>query len=187
MKRRAVLALCVVLAAIPAGARAADDEGLGVLHQLTYSLNAGAMLPAGQEGEGLDPGGHAGGSIHYESGSGLSLGGELQWNRSSDPLRTKIYALSAMARISPRDYTALFMRLGFGAYYVRYDPRSSQLPKPDERLRPGGSFGVGFELVRWGKVVIGGSGVYHGILLDPSDALSYLTATVDLTWRPFSF
>lgn len=187
MKRRAALLICAALAAVPLAARAADDEMTGGLRQLSYSVSAGAMVPAGQEGEGLDPGPHLGVMIHHESGSGLSLGGEMQWNRSTDPLRTGIFALGAIARISPRDYTAAFMRLGAGAYFVGYSPEAAGTVKPESLIRPGGSFGAGFEAIQMGKFSIGASAVYHGILLESSDALSFLTMSVDLTWRPYSF
>jgi hypothetical protein len=187
VRRLLRVAFCAALAASPAVALAQDGETVGLLRQLSYSASAGAMIPAGEEGQGLDPGPHMGGSIFYESGSGLSLGGELLWNRSTDPLRTNVLVLGALARISPRDYTAAYMRLGLGAYHVGYSVESPQLVEPGSTLRPGGSFGAGFEAIHTGKLAIGASLVYHGILLNSSDALSFVTAAVELTWRPYSF
>jgi hypothetical protein len=184
------LALPVLLAAMllaPAAARAQEDEHYGLLQQMAYTLSLGGLVPAGQEGEGLDPGFHARAIALHESGSGLSLGGGLEWSKSRDPLQTSFFTIGALAHISPQDYTGAYLRLGAGAYVVSYSPKDAGVAKPATTVRPGGSFGAGLQAFQTSKFGFGGSVVYHGVILHRSDALSYLTISLDLTWRPYSF
>jgi hypothetical protein len=186
--RRFLLPALIALAlAAPNTARAQDDERYGLLQQLAYTIAVGGLLPAGQEGEGLDPGFHARAVILRESGSGLSLGGGLEWSRSRDPLQTNFITLGAIAHISPQDYTGAYLRLGLGAYALSYDPKDAGIARPESIVRPGGSFGAGLQAFQTSRFGFGGSAVYHGIMLQRSDALSYLTVSLDLTWRPYSF
>jgi len=189
MKRSGLFVLAILLALAAPRAAAADEKesSVSTLGLISYTVSGGGIVPAGSEGEGLDAGPSAGVSAHYETGTGVVLGVEANYLRSSDDLHTRIIEFGLTGRISPPDYSAAFIQLGLGGYALAYDPDSPLRRNPGRQLRAGGSFGVGFEVVQLSRLAIGASAAYHGIVMSHSDALSYLAVTIDLTYRPYSF
>jgi opacity protein-like surface antigen len=164
-----------------------DDAGTGFLSNLSYSLALGMFFPGGDEGAELDPGGDARAAIHWEMTPGLVMGPEIGAVQSTDDLNIRIVHLGIHARIYPEpDYPNIYVHLGAAAYNVSYNPDVRTPQTPASHTRPGGSFGAGFEFNPYSKLSIGIEGIYHGIALSQSDALSYITATVTLTLRPYA-
>jgi hypothetical protein len=150
----------------------------------SYTLQAGPMFPAGQEGAGLDPGPHLGGILGYEVNPAFILGADLSLVRSQDDLRTHIAALGARGRLSPSpDFTHVYVVGGIAAHGIFYNPSDSQ-SEPPSRLRFGGSFGFGADVVTHEKMAFGLEALYHGIIMDAGDALSYITVGLYASFRP---
>lgn len=184
MNRTAVAALLAALWLVAPAASRAQDAPPMFSHAVIVA-SGGLLLPAGEEGEELDIGPHAGLCLLYEASNGLVVGLEGIYSHSNDPLRTSITSLGLNGRLSPApEYHTAFLQLGAGAYRVAYDPSDPNLIAPESKLRPGGSFGFGFEFFRWGKFSLGATGTYHGIVISRSDALAFITAGATLTWRP---
>jgi hypothetical protein len=189
MKRIGLLALLLLMAcAVPcAAARHDEAESVGPLSLLNYTVSGGGIIPAGTAGEGIDSGPHANAAIHYDSGSGFMFGGEVGYTRSKDDLRTRIVEFGVTARISPADYNAAYVQLGLGGYALGYRPRTPLVPNPGDMVRPGGSFGVGFELVRIPRMAFGVSGTYHRVAITSHDARAFVALKLDVTFRPYEF
>ena len=180
--RRAIaasMALAILIMASRPSPAAAQGEGF--LSSTAFILSGGGLIPQGIE---LDPGTHLGLAAVYETSFGISVGPEGTMSRSNDPLRIRITSLGLQARISPQpDYHVGFLMVGMGVYSVTYHPGPGVVA-PESKVRPGGSFGVGFEFFRWGNVSLGGSGTYHGLIINRGDKVAFVAASATLTWRP---
>ena len=188
MRRLALLAFAASALLAPAGPAAArDEESVSPLRLLNYTVSGGGVVPVGTAGEGIESGPHGSAAIHYDSGSGFMLGAEVGFTRSNDNLRTRIVAFGLSARISPADFNAAYIKLGVGGYSLGYEPRSASTPSPGSLVRPGGSFGVGFELVHLPRVSFGLSGTYHRIAIATHDARAFVALTLDVIYRPYEF
>jgi hypothetical protein len=183
LNRAAAAVVVMLLATLPVASRAQDTPAM-FSHAVIVG-SGGALLPAGEEGEELDLGPHAGLLLLYETSYGLVIGLEGNYSRSDDPLRTSIALVGVNGRLSPApEYHTAFLQLGVGAYRVTYDPSDPNLVAPESKFHPGGSFGFGFEFFQWGKFSLGATGAYHGIIINRSDALAFIAAGATLTWRP---
>jgi hypothetical protein len=184
LSRTFAAALLVSLGLVlPAVSRAQDAPPM--FSHAVFVATGGVLIPAGEEGEELDFGPHAGLCLLYEASNGLVTGLEGTYSRSNDAFRTSITSLGFNARLSPApEYHTAFLQLGVGAYRVSYDPSDPNLVAPESKFHPGGSFGFGFEFFRWGKFALGANGTYHGIVISRSDALAFIAAGATLTWRP---
>jgi hypothetical protein len=183
--RRAIAAWCalaiLILAVRPTPAAA---QGEGFLSSTAFSLTGGLLIPQGIE---LDPGTHLGLSALYETRFGISVGAEGTMSHSNDPLQIRITSLSLHARISPEpEYYAAYLLVGAGVYRVDYNPGPGEVA-PEARVRPGANFGFGVEFFTWGNVSLGGSAVYHGLIINRGDKVAFVSAAATLTWRPGQF
>ena len=150
----------------------------------SYTFQAGPMFPAGQEGAGLDPGPQVGGILGYEINPAFIIGADLSLVRSQDDLHTRIAALGVRGRLSPsRDFTHLYVLGGLGAHGIYYNAPGTQ-SEPPSKLRFGGSFGLGADLVTQEKWAFGIEALYHGIIIDAGDALSYISFGLYASFRP---
>ena len=177
----ASLALAIlILAARPSAA----EGGEGFLSSTAFVVTGGLLIPQGVE---LDPGTHLGLAALYETGYGITLGAEATLSHSNDPVHIRITSIGLHARISPEpDYHTAFLMVGAGVYTVTYHPGLGETA-PEDKVRPGGSFGFGVEFFRWGSVSLGGSGAYHGLIINRGDKVAFVAGAATLTWRPRQF
>jgi hypothetical protein len=189
MRRKRLWVLGALLAlAIPCAAHAGDDDdSVGPLGLLNYTVSGGGIIPVASAGGGIESGPTGNAAIHYDPGSGFLIGAEGGYTRSRDDLGTGFASFGLTARISPPDYNAAYIRIGVGGYAVSYDPKSAAAVAPGGTVRPGGSFGVGFEMARIPRFALGVSGTYHRIAMTVHDARAYVALTLDLTFRPYEF
>jgi len=185
--RRAItgLALAAVMALAPAMARAQDERTDGILSRLHYSVNGGMMSGIGAQGRPLGHGPAFAFTVHGESVIGMELGVEAAYAASNDILNTRFASLGAIARLSPtrEDYRA-YVQIGASLYNVTFSPDVQGLVVPENTRRPGGSFGIGFELLDGTNFSLGGLVTYNGVVLARSAARSYLVAGLTLTFKP---
>jgi hypothetical protein len=171
-----------LLATLVTASPARAEPGEGLLSSTTFALSGGGTIPQTRD---LDPGTHVSAVILYETSFGLTFGPEVGVSHSNDPLRTRIAMAGIQARLSPEpDYHVAYIIVGFGAYSVSYDPKDAGVVTPEEKVRPGGSFGFGLEPFRWGNVSLGATGIYQGVIINRGDKIGYVAAAVTLTWRP---
>ncbi len=180
MTRWLAMGLVVAGLAMPAAARA-QDSGIGFFPLLHYGITGGGMFPAGPQGDELHRGTHIGGEIYGESGLGVQLGVESSFTASPDPRETRITHVGVLSRLSPspEDYR-LYVQLGLGGYSVSY---SAGTPRLASVFRPGGSFAIGAEVIQFGSFSLGGSGAYHGIILQSHKAIAYAAVRLHLTYQ----
>jgi hypothetical protein len=150
-----------------------------------FTVETGAMLPSGEQGSGLDRGFQGVGTLGYEVAPALVLGGDLGYVSSPDDFRTRILLLGAHGRMSPNpDLAALYVQGGAGLYHIAYHRETAGLSPPPNKIRPGLSFGIGYDVATVSKLSIGVSAMYHGIVVARSDALSYVSLGAYLSLRP---
>ena len=142
--RRSV-ALLIVLMGF-ATASLADDEFVDP-SRWSYRTGAG-ILPAEREGEPrLEMGPHVLGAIDFEMNRAFYMGTDVSYGVSGDELGTRIASLGVHARIKPAyEFTTFYVIASLGAYRAYYDHDRPDLPAPSDRLRPGASFGFGYDL-----------------------------------------
>ena len=178
----------LVLLAIPATARADDDGSQNFLTRLHYSLAGGLMDGVGTQGAALRRGPFGSVNVHGESATGMQLGVEAAYAASEDDYRTHYLSLGGIARLSPtpEDYR-VFVQVGAAVYHVTFNPVLSLGGVPQNATRPGGSFGIGFDVYQGNRVMIGGIALYNNVVLSRTAARSYLTAAVNITFKPASY
>ena len=185
--RRAIagLALFAVMVLAPATTRAQEDGAHGMFSRLHYSAEGGIMSGVGPQGRPLGRGTSFAFNVHGESTIGMELGLEATYAASNDILNTKFASLGGIARLSPtpEDYRA-YVQLGASLYRVTFSPDVQGLVVPKNTIRPGGSFGVGFEITDRTNYSLGGLITYTGVVLAQSAARSYLVAGLTLTFKP---
>jgi hypothetical protein len=182
------IAWTLALACIPAGARAAspsvyDDERRPL--PFWFTLEGGAMFPAGEEGSGLRRGPHGAGSIGYHVGESFLISGDLGLLGSTDVFRTRVVWAGLSGRINPnRDMRSVYVQGGAALYRTSYHETSLIAFAPPAKIRPGLSFGVGFDVGELERLTFGVRGMYHGIVIARGDALSFLTLGAYASLRP---
>jgi hypothetical protein len=185
---RTLALLLLLVALVPARARAAGttpyDDVRGPL-PLWFTLQGGLMFPAGEEGSGLRRGPEGVGSIGYQVGETFHLAGELGLISSSDVFRTRVAWAGLSGRLNPhRDMHALYVQGGAAIYHTSYHEAALSAFAPPSKIRPGLSFGIGYDTAEWERITVGVIGMYHGIVIARGDALSYLTLGVYASLRP---
>jgi hypothetical protein len=168
-------------AALLACALALPARADGLLSTLHVGAQAGAMSGIGPQGAPLGHGPYLGVCAFGESAFGMQLGGNLEFASSNDVLHTKFTSLGLFARLSPtpEDYRA-YVQLGGGLYHAHYAPAPGYFA-PAGVWRPGGSFGVGwdiFEQPRWAAGLLVN---YNGVLFGRSAARSWVSMAVNVT------
>jgi hypothetical protein len=182
-----LVALLTTAGVVHARSKNDDDAGTGFLSNLTYSIALGAFFPGGGNGAELNIGGDGSAAIHWEMTPGLVMGLDSGAAQSTDDLNIRVIHYGIHARIYPEpDYPNIYVHLGGAAYSVTYHPDVPSPQTPAAKTRPGGSFGAGFEFNPYSKLSVGIETIYHGIALSQNDALSYITATVTFTFRPYA-
>jgi hypothetical protein len=145
------------------------------------------MFPAGEEGEGLDNGFHVAGMLGYEMNPGLHLGGTLAYTSSPDTLHTQFLIADGFIRMSPSaDLPRFYLQIGLGLYSLHYDPEPGAAA-PEDRIRPGGNFGAGFDITTTPPWFIGVLASYHGVVAGKQDAVGYATVGLYVSFRPGIF
>jgi hypothetical protein len=190
MKRpilQAALVLLAALAMAPAPARA-DQSGQGVFERLNYGIASGVMEGVGPQGATLRRGPYLSFNVHGESAIGMQLGVEAAYASSEDYFKTQFFTLGGIARLSPtpEDYR-VFVQLGASVSHVTYGSPSPGATRPENKTRPGGSFGVGLDLIQKDHYSIGGLISYNGVVLARSAARSYLVAAINVTFKPSAY
>jgi hypothetical protein len=191
MRPRLGIAIAAALVAMTLAtdpALAQDEGGLGLLSRLRYCLGGGMMAGVGPQGRELWRGPYAAFNVHGESTIGMQLGVEIAYAASDDVLRTQFLSFGGIARLSPvpEDYRA-YVQLGACLSHVTFDPKYAGLDTPGTRTRPGGSFGVGFDVIETDYFAIGGLLTYNGVLLKTNSARSYMVAAVNVTFKPAAY
>jgi len=173
----ATVALLACVAAAPAHATSRWSS-------LNVGVDAGIMSGAGPQGLPLGRGPYAGVYVFGESALGMEFGGALEFASSNDALHTKFTSLGVIARLSPtpEDYR-VFVQLGASMYHATYDPDPGILP-PDELTRPGGSFGIGWDMYQQPRWAAGLLVNYTGVLIARRAARSYVTVALNFTLKP---
>jgi hypothetical protein len=116
--------------------------------------------------------------------AGFVAAGDIGLVSSPDRTRTRIVLLGLHGRLNPNsDLRALYVQGGAAFYDITYHG-SSAIEAPPDKIRPGLSFGVGYDFGEYSSVTFGVLGMYHGIVIARSDALAYLTLGVYLSLRP---
>ena len=180
MRTSAILVLAALL--LPAAAFAEEERSA---IPWWFTLEAGGMFPSGQQGAGLETGSQFVGTVGYELSSTFVLGGDLGYVASTDLLRTRIVLLGAHVRMNPSaDLPTVYVQGGGGLYHVSPHPRNPDPSAPPIKVRPGLTFGVGYDIASFSKLTVGVVGTYHGIVIARSDALSYLGVGAYLSLRP---
>ena len=184
----AVLAAAALLVLAPGLARAHDEVTSGLLSRLHYCITGGILSGVGPQGRTLARGPSIAVNIHGESAIGMQLGVEATYAGSNDILNTRFTSIGMIARLSPtpEDYRA-YVQVGAGVYHVTFKPDQPSLETPEDSTRPGGSFGIGLELIQSSKFKLGGIATYSGVVLARSDARSYLVAGLTLTIMPSQY
>ena len=185
MSRIATLAILGVLlsGAAQAAPRPVSVDEVRRFPPFSLTFQAGAMFPAGDEGSGLERGPQFVGSLGYEMGSSFTLLGEVGLVESRDDARTRVVMTSLNARLFPSlDMRQFYVDIGGGIYHIAYQ-RQTPVALPS-KIRPGLSFGVGYDAFEIDNLTIGIVGSYHGIVVARSDALAYLTLGVYGSLRP---
>lgn len=183
----AVLAFVALGSSGVATARAQDPEVRRVM-PFWYTLQAGLMFPAGDEGRELRRGTLLVGSIGYELNQGFVAEGDLGLFSSPDIAKTRIVMLGLHGRLNPNIHLRELYVVGGAAFYdVSYHPRLAGVVPPPDKIRPGLSFGVGYDLVTRSRMTFGVVGMYHGIVIARSDALAYVTLGIYGSLRPALF
>jgi hypothetical protein len=181
----ACLAAIAVAGWSPVTARAQDEGGPGRLSRLHYGVEGGYMSGIGPQGQALGRGPSFSLNLHGDSPLGMELGIEAAYASSNDVLNTRFASLGGIARLSPtpEDYRA-YVQLGAGLCSVTFSPDAPGVSAPANSVRPGGSFGVGLELIERTNVSVGVIVQYHGVVLARSEARSYLIGGISLTFKP---
>jgi hypothetical protein len=183
---RARIAALVLATAVAFAAGVARADGpLGFVSGLQYGVAGGQMIPEGPQGVSLARGPSVSVSVLGESALGMQLGAAVAYAASDDILRTKFTSLSGVARLSPLpdDYRA-FVQLSAGLYHVTYDPKVSTLASPGSTTRPGGGFGLGWDVIDTSNFGLGAIVTYQGVILGRTEARSYLVAALSVTFKP---
>jgi len=76
---------------------------------------------------------------------------------------------------------------GPGQNLFSFDPKQVGLQTPENRTRPGGSFGVGIDVIETDKLAIGGLMTYNGVVLASGSSRSYMVAALTLTFKPSAY
>ena len=188
--RRAIagLALFAVALGLPAAARAQDENRQSLLARLNYCAQGSIMGGVGPQGRPLGRGPSFSLNVNGESSLGMELGFEAAYASSNDILNTRFASLCAIVRLSPtpEEYRA-FVQLGAGAFHVSYSPDAPGLAAPANSVRPGGNFGVGFDLLEQTRFSAGAILQYNGVILARNEGRSYLTAGVMVTFKPVPY
>jgi hypothetical protein len=181
---RAVVALAALVIGAAAPARAADPEFRHSL-PIWLTLQGGMMFPAGDEGSELKHGGQLLGSLGYQMNPGFVVEGDLGLVTSGDVGRTRIFMMGLHGRLNPNMYLrTLYVVGGAGFYDVTYHPSVPGVIRPPNKIRPGMSFGIGYDWIERSRLTFGVVGAYHGIVIARSDALAYVTLGVYASLRP---
>ncbi len=187
MSRRAWAAVAVLaaLAVGPAAARAQDEDLLGPFSNLNYTAAGGIMAGVGPQGTALRRGPYASLSAYTETAMGMQLGIEGAYASSNDIFNTKFVSLGAIARLSPmpEDYR-IYVQLGAAAYRVSYRSAVAGLSVPDPVIRPGGSFGLGLDVLELSRFAVGGIVAYHGVVIGTHNSRSYLVGALTVSLKP---
>ena len=183
--RARVVALLLVTALAglaPASARA------GLFSEMHYGVTGGGMVPFSRQGRDLQRGTDFGGEIFNDTNLGMQLGIDGSYTTSDDPLRTRMTHVGGIMRLSPspEDYR-LYVQLGLAGYFVDFTASAPPTPKPESKLRPGGSFAVGFQAAEWGNFSLGASAAFHGVVLERHDALTYMAFLLHLNYQRLGF
>ena len=183
VRRGAVLALLAACACAPGPARAADLRT--TLARLEYTAVGGGMAGILPQGSTLQHGPYASINVHGESALGMQVGLEFTYAASDDILRTHFASAGGIVRLSPmpEDYR-VYVQLGAAAYRVTYDPKEPGLETPGETTRPGGSFGLGYEVWDSTHLSVGGVVSFTGVVLGRTSARSYMTVGLSVTLKP---
>jgi len=177
----ALLALALAwLAAAPASA--------GLLSELHYGITGGGQVPFSRRGRDLAHGTDFGAEIFNDTNLGMQLGIDGSYTTSDDPLQTRMTHLGGIMRLSPspEDYR-LYVQLGLAGYFIDFTASAPPTPKPESKLRPGGSFAVGFQAAEWGNFSLGASAAFHGVVLERHDALTYMAFLLHLNYQRLGF
>ena len=168
-------------------ASAAFADGESRLQPIGATLQGGAMLPSGAQGAGLDRGFQLVGTLAYDMDPAFKLEGDLGYISSPDPFHTRIFMIGANGRMNPNaDWEELYVRAGAGLYRISHGRDIPGSTPPRNRIRPGLSFGVGYDVATASRLTVGFAGTYHGIIVAWSDALSYISLSAYLSLRPKS-
>lgn len=174
-----------LLAAAPA--RAADPEAPPRI-PFWLTLQGGGMFPSGEEGSGLRRGAQGSGSVAWELSRNFVLSGDLAVFSSGDAFRTRLVMAGLSGRLLPHpDLPTLYVQGGAGLYDIAYRPLGADVVPPPAKIRPGLSFGVGFDAFERPPFTLGVLGSYHGVVIARSDALAFLTLGVYASIRPASW
>ena len=179
---RLLSSIAVALILFPRAARS-EDTG-PALRNWSYTLNGGAMFPAGKKGRVLNPGPHVGGSLDYEMDPTLLLGADFAYESSADRLRTRLAGVGVHARLSPnQDLAQLYVEAGISGYRVSYDPKQAVSPRPESRMRFGGGFAIGYGFWEREPFTFGLVGSYRGVIMENNNALKFTTLGVSVSFR----
>ncbi len=178
-------AVWATVAIAPIHAYAQDEGGAGFLSGLRYCAGAGIMSGAGPQGRNLWRGPYFAFNVHGESALGMVIGLEGAYAASDDILRTRFTSIGGFARLSPmsEDYRA-YVQLGAVLSHVTYDPKAPELKSPGTTTRPGGSFGVGYDVIELSNLAIGGIVTFNGVVFKSNSAQSYLVVALNVTFKP---
>jgi hypothetical protein len=184
--RRSV-ALLIVLMGF-ATASLADDEFVDP-SRWSYRTEAGILLPSAKASPRLEMGPHVLGAIDFEMNRAFYMGTDVSYGVSGDELGTRIASLGVHARISPAyEFTTFYVIASLGAYRAYYDHDRPDLPAPSDRLRPGASFGFGYDLGSFSKFTVTSTAAFQGLFTRGNAgrniALEYFTARLGLWYRP---
>jgi hypothetical protein len=163
----------------------ANDQEFRMSVPIWLTLQGGMMFPAGDEGSELKRGGQLLGSLGYQLNPGFVLEGDLGFASSGDIGRTRIVMIGLHGRLNPNQYLRPLYVVGGAAFYdVTYHPNLPGIVPPPDKIRPGMSFGIGYDLLERSRLSFGIVGAYHGIVIARSDALSYVTLGLYASLRP---
>ena len=182
------VALIAALALVPAAARAQDEDLAGRFSHLHYEMAGGLMAGVGPQGVTLRRGPFGSFNVHGESALGMEVGVEAAYAGSADIFHTHFSSLGAIARLSPvpEDYRA-YVQLGAAAYHISYHSDTAGLTAPGSTTRPGGSFGLGLELIDTSNFSLGGLVTYNGVVINGNTARSYLVGALTVTFKPSAY
>ena len=152
---------------------------------LWITAEGGWLVPAGHEGLGLKQGGAGVGYLGLQMSPGFVLCGDVGLFKSRDQLSTQIVMIGLNGRLTPNiDMPTLYVQGGVGFYHVSYSVSATGAVPPDDRMRPGLSFAVGYDVIRFSRMTLGVLTTYHGIVVARSDALAFVAVSAYLSWRP---
>ena len=191
-RARSLAVACTLAAALAlgvfSGVARADGGREDDLHPpmpIVFTVQSGGMFPAGDEGSGLQTGAQVVASIGYEYSTSFTAAAEAGFTASTDPFRTHVVWAGLNGRLNPNpDLRALYVQGGAALYDISYHRASLSRLEPPSKVRPGLSFGIGWDAGEFSGLTLGVLGSYHGIVVARGDALSYLTLGLYASLRP---